>query len=107
MDNATIHKEKVKKKFEFSKLLLLQESVLIWIETLAILGLAYIAVINERYNELPWITAMIGFPWSAYGVSQAFYYRKAMAENTCGGVKYEAVVAEVQKEDIDLPEASG
>ena len=52
MDNATIHKEKVKKKFEFSKLLLLQESVLIWIETLAILGLAYIAVINERYNHV-------------------------------------------------------
>lgn len=37
---------------------------------------------------------MIGFPWTAYGVSQAYYYKKAKAENTKGGIKYETVLQE-------------
>ena len=37
---------------------------------------------------------MVGFPWTAYGVSQAMYYRKSMAENTTGGIKFESVIAE-------------
>ena len=32
---------------------------------------------------------MAAFPWTAYGVSQAFYYKKSMAENTKGGIKYQ------------------
>ena len=48
-------------------------------------------------GSLPWLAAMVGFPWTAYGVSQAMYYRKAMAENTAGGIKFESVVAEAQK----------
>ena len=35
---------------------------------------------------------MAGFPWTAYGVSQAFYYKKATAENTKGGIKYESII---------------
>ena len=37
---------------------------------------------------------MIGLPWTAYGVSQAFYYKKAMAENTKDGIKYETTMME-------------
>ena len=107
MDLNIIHKEKVKKKIEFSKILLIQESILIWIETIAILVLAFIAVINDRYSELPWITAMVALPWTAYGVSQAFYYKKSMAENTCGGIKYESIVAEKTLADDEYPEAKG
>ena len=54
---------------------------------------------NERYNgSLPWLAAMVSFPWAAYGVSQAFYYKKSLAENTKNGVKYEAVLADINKE---------
>ena len=65
------------KKTEFSKVLLVQESILIWIHTFAMLVLAFICVFKEAYTELPWLTAMVSFPWAAYGVSQHAYYKKA------------------------------
>jgi hypothetical protein len=77
---------------EFSKFLLLQESALIWIDTISGIILAFYCVINQYFGELPWITAMIGFPWTAYGISQAFYYNKSKAENTAGGIKYDAAI---------------
>lgn len=88
-------KEKKKKK-EFSKLLIIQESVLIWIITIAVLVLAYICIINQYFGELPWVTAMVGLPWAAYGISQGFYYKKAEKENTKGGIKYETTMAEFE-----------
>lgn len=39
--------------------------------------------------SLPWLAAMVSFPWGAYAVSQAYYYNKSKAENTEGGVIYE------------------
>ena len=84
--------KKKKNKLEFSKLLLIQESALIWIVTIALIILAFVCISKEYFGELPWIAAMVGFPWAAYGTSQAFYYRKAMAENTKDGIKYESVL---------------
>ena len=92
-----------KKKKEFSKVLLIQESFLIWIMTLAFIVLAYICIDRQYFGELPWLTAMVGFPWTAYGVSQAFYYKKAEKENTKNGIKYETVLAEMNM-DCDDPE---
>ena len=89
-------KEKKTKKKEFSKGLLIQESILIWIITFAFIGLAYFCVINSYFGELPWLAAMCGFPWTAYGVSQAFYYRKAERENTKGGIKFETTLREME-----------
>lgn len=74
-------KKEQKKKKEFSKVLLIQESTLIWIMTLALLVLAFICVMSGAYAELPWLTAMVALPWGAYGVSQAYYYKKAEKEN--------------------------
>ena len=79
---------------EFSKKLLIQESILIWIVTIAFLALAFACVTNQFLGELPWLTAMCGFPWTVYGVSQAAYYKKAEKENTKGGIKYETIMAE-------------
>ena len=73
---------KKKKKREFSKVLLIQESVLIWINTISLICLAYVCIIKGYLGTLPWLAAMAGFPWTAYGVSQAFYYNKSKAENT-------------------------
>ena len=76
---------KVKKdteKLEFSKKLLLQESLLIWIITIAFIILAFVCVCNQYFGELPWLAAMCGFPWTAYGASQTFYFKKAEKENT-------------------------
>ena len=79
-----------KKKTEFSKILLIQESILVWIHTIAMIVLAYMCVVNSYYSELPWLTAMVALPWGAYAVSQHAYYKKAQAENTEGGIVYES-----------------
>ena len=84
-----------KPKKEFSKVLLIQESVLIWITTLLFVGLAFYCVYLGYVGSLPWLTAMVSLPWTAYGVSQVYYYKKSMAENTKNGVKFESVMAEV------------
>ena len=68
-------------KREFSKSLLIQESILIWIVTIAAFVLAFVCVFVGFTASLPWVSAMVGLPWAAYGVSQAFYYNKAKAEN--------------------------
>jgi hypothetical protein len=88
-----------KKKSEFSKFLLIQESVLIWIITLAFIGLAFFCVVNQYFGELPWLTAMVGLPWTAYGVSQACYYKKAERENTKGGIKYDTTMYALDTSD--------
>lgn len=87
--------KKEKKKKEFSKKLLVQESFLIWIITISFIVLAFICVKEAYFGELPWLTAMVGLPWAAYAVSQSFYYKKAQKENTQGGIKYETTMAEL------------
>lgn len=94
-------KKKKKDKREFSKSLLIQESILIWIHTIAMIALAYICIVNEYLGELPWLTAMTSLPWVAYGVSQGFYYNKSKAENTKSGIKYETVMAQLDSEQED------
>ena len=68
---------------------------MLWILTLGMLGLAYLSIIKGYVGSLPWLATMVAFPWTAYGVSQAMYYRKSEKENTKNGIKFESVMAEV------------
>ena len=95
MKKIVLFKRHKKKKKEFSKVLLIQESALIWITTLAFLGLAALCIIKDYAGSLPWLTAMVSLPWTTYGVSQCFYYNKAKKENTVGGIKYETVMTDL------------
>lgn len=79
-------------KITFSKILLIQESILIWIHTIALLVLAFICVLNGFFGELAWLTAMVALPWTAYGVSQHAYYKKSEKENTKNGIVYETAM---------------
>lgn len=99
--NKTIKKPAPKKDTEFSKRLLIQESLLLWVVTLAFIILAFVCISNQYFGELPWLTAMAMAPWGAYAVGQGFYYRKAEKENTQGGIKYETVMAQLQTNDDD------
>ena len=85
----------MKKKLEFSKTLLIQESALIWISTLAYIALAFYCIYSGYIGSLPWLTASASLPWAAYGVSQAYYYKKSTVENAKDGVKYESVMREL------------
>lgn len=90
--------KKNKKKLEFSKKLLVQESILLWIVTIAFIVLAFFCIFNQYFGELPWLVAMASCPWAAYGASQAFYYKKAEKENTKGGIKYETTMFDKEAE---------
>ena len=96
-----------KKSSEFSKTLLKQESALIWIMSLSFIVLAFYCIHEGFTGSLPWLAAMVGFPWTAYGVSQAMYYRKAMKENTTGGIKYETVLEEARRATETYQNAGG
>lgn len=87
----------MKQKREFSKTLLIQESALIWISTLAYIVLAFYCIFNGYMGSLPWLTASASLPWAAYGVSQVYYYKKSMAENTKDGIKYASVMKELDE----------
>lgn len=90
------------KKKEFSKSLLIQESILIWIHTLALLVLAFICVFKGYFGELPWLTAMVALPWTAYGVSQHAYYRKSQAENSKNGIVYETAMHDYEDDNTSV-----
>ena len=85
----------MKKKLDFSKTLLIQESALIWISTLAYIALAFYCIYSGYIGSLPWLTASASLPWAAYGVSQVYYYKKSTVENAKDGVKYESVMREL------------
>lgn len=86
------NKKKKQNKKAFSKVLLIQESALIWVLTIAFLLITFYCVYNQYFGELPWLAAMYGFPWTAYSISQACYYKKSEKENTKGGITYETAL---------------
>jgi hypothetical protein len=43
---------------------------------------------------------MAACPWTAYGVSQACYYKKAEKENTKNGIKYESLMSQMNKDSV-------
>ena len=90
------NKRKEKPQMEFSKKLLIQESMLIWIVTISFIILAFVCISNQYFGELPWLAAMAACPWTAYGVGQGFYYKKSEKENTQGGIKYDTVMREFE-----------
>lgn len=69
------------KKFEYSKLIIVFETILIAILTIGVLLLTGYAIHLQFVGALPYLTAMITAAWTAYGVSVAYYYNKAKLEN--------------------------
>lgn len=82
-------------KKSFSKTLLIQESLLIWVMTIGFLILAFVCIIKGYSGSLPWLAAMASFPWAAYGVSQVYYYKKSLAENTKDGIIFETALSNI------------
>ncbi len=78
-----------KRKKEFSKKIMGWELFLLWVNTVGVLGLAYLCVLKTFDAGLPWLTAMVGLPWAAWGVSKTGYTMKSWKENTKGGIVFE------------------
>lgn len=103
MATTTTKKKKCKNSGKpFSKTLLIQESILVWITTIAFIILAFLSIDRDYLGEMSWLAALCTTLWAAYGVSQAFYYNKSKAENTKGGIIYTMATNDVENNDEPL-----
>lgn len=82
------------KGFSFSKQLLYLETALVLLSTWQGFALARMAVETGFTGTLPWVATMVTAAWGAYGTSAACYYNKAKAENTRGGIVYDAALGQ-------------
>ncbi|MCC8155836.1 MAG: hypothetical protein LIO54_00870 [Oscillospiraceae bacterium] len=88
------------KQPEFSKRLVLDIRVLLWIVTLGGLILAGWCIWKGFTASLPWLSAMVGLPWSAHGVVCSFYLNMAKSDHSEGGITFEtAKAAGFQQQD--------
>lgn len=69
------------KNFEFSKLILIFETVLVAYVSWRVLGFTQIAIETAYTGSLPWLTTFISVVWAAYGASVSFYQNKSGKEN--------------------------
>lgn len=75
---------------DFSKRLVRDIRTLLWLVTLGGLLLAFFCVYKDYHDGLPWVTAMVGLPWSAHGVVCSFYLNMAKSDHREGGITYDA-----------------
>lgn len=60
--------------------------------TLAVLGLCALAILRQFQGALPYLTTLIGALQAVTGVVLGAYFSKSKAENTRGGIVYDAAL---------------
>lgn len=82
-----------KRRMEFSKRLVSDIRALLWVVTVGGLLLAFYCIRTGYTGSLPWISAMVGLPWTAHGVVCSFYLTLAKSDHSEGGITFEAAKA--------------
>ena len=80
------------KKPEYSKRLVSDIRSLLWVVTVGGLLLAAYCIHKGYTGSLPWLSAMVGLPWTAHGVVCSFYLNMAKSDHRAGGVTFESAV---------------
>lgn len=75
---------------DFSKRLISDIRALLWVVTVGGLLLAFYCIRVDYGGGLPWVTAMVGLPWTAHGAACAFYLNMAKSDHSKGGITFEA-----------------
>ena len=95
---------------QFSKWVVADVRPLLWLVTTGGLLLAAYCLRTGYTGSLPWISAMVGLPWTAHGVVCSFYLNLCKSDHRRGGITYDAAKAanfNVPKADSDQePEGS-
>ena len=78
---------------EYSKQLVSDIRALLWVVTVGSLLLAAYCIRTGYTGALPWLTAMVGLPWTAHGVICTGYLSMAKSDHKEGGITYEAARA--------------
>lgn len=88
---------------DYSKLCTRDIRPLLWVVTLGGLVLAFYSIYRGFMGSLPWIGAMVGLPWTAYGTVCSFYLSMAKSDHSEGGITYESAKAngfQIQTESV-------
>lgn len=80
-------------KAEFSKRLIADIRALLWVVTIGGLLLAAYCIRADYAGALPWLSAMVGLPWTAHGVVCSCYLSMAKSDHKEGGITFEAAKA--------------
>lgn len=88
----TVRIEKGKRP-DYSKQLISDIRSLLWVVTLGGLVLAGYCIKENYLGALPWLSAMVGLPWTAHGVVCSFYLNMAKSDHKAGGITYDAAKA--------------
>ena len=75
---------------EFSKQLIADIRALLWVVPVGGLLLAAYCIRVGYMGALPWLSAMVGLPWTAHGTVCAFYLNMAKSDHKEGGITFEA-----------------
>ena len=78
---------------EFSKHLIADIRSLLWVVTVGGLALAAYCIHSGYMGALPWLSAMVGLPWTAHGTVCAFYLNMAKSDHREGGITFEKAKA--------------
>ena len=80
---------------DYSKRLTNDMRPLLWVVTVGGMLLGFYAVHEGFDPALPWISAMVGLPWTAWGTAAAFYMNLAKSDHKQGGITYDTAMAEI------------
>lgn len=78
---------------DFSKRLIDDTRRLLWIVTIGGLTLAGWCIHKGFDASLPWLSAMVGLPWTAHGAVCSFYLTMAKSDHREGGITFETARA--------------
>jgi hypothetical protein len=67
--------------------------------TYIVLGLCYMAIVRDYTGALPYLTTLIGALQAATGYVLGQYFKKSTAENTQGGIVYDAALGAAHDTD--------
>lgn len=88
---------------QYSKRLVSDIRALLWAVTVGGLLLAALCIWRGYVGSLPWLSAMVGLPWTAHGVVCTAYLGLAKSDHRAGGITYEAAKAHGFDQSGDSP----
>ena len=86
-------RRKPKKSSDYSKKMITDIRALLWLVTAGGIVLAAYCIYKGYTGSLPWLSAMVGLPWSAHGVVCSFYLNMAKSDHKEGGITFESARA--------------
>lgn len=93
-------------KAAFSKRLIADIRALLWLVTAGGIVLAALCILKGYTGSLPWLSAMVGLPWTAHGAVCSFYLNMAKSDHKQGGITYESAKANgFQRQEEPTPDS--